>query len=78
VCEVSVLTRRPEHALRLREEGLRISGKSDLVARIRATSEPRELPPFDLGIFAVKATELDRAAGRLAGLVLRLSGRWPI
>jgi len=71
VCEVWVLTRRPEHARRLREEGLRVSGKSNLQARVGATSEAAELPEFDLGIVAVKATELDQVGRRLAGLAGR-------
>ncbi|MBV8430482.1 MAG: 2-dehydropantoate 2-reductase [Solirubrobacterales bacterium] len=68
VCEVWVLTRRPEHAERLEADGLRVSGKSDLVGRMRATAEASELPPFDLGIIAVKATELEPVAVRLSGL----------
>lgn len=68
VCEVWVLTRRAEHAEALEREGLRISGKSELVGRVRATSEAAQLPRFDLGIIAVKATDLDHVAARLAGL----------
>jgi 2-dehydropantoate 2-reductase len=68
VCELWVLTRRPEHAERLAREGLRVSGKSDLLARVRATSEAAELPPFDLGIVAVKATDLHRVGAMLCGL----------
>jgi 2-dehydropantoate 2-reductase len=68
VCEVWVLTRRAAHAERLRVDGLRVSGKSSFVARPAATSDAAELPPFDLGIFAVKALDLDEAAGRLGGL----------
>jgi 2-dehydropantoate 2-reductase len=68
VREVWVLTRRPEHAERLESEGLRVSGKSDLIGRLRATAEASELPPFDLGIVAVKATDLEPVAVRLSGL----------
>jgi 2-dehydropantoate 2-reductase len=68
VCQVWVLTRRTEQAERLESEGLRISGKSELVGHVRATAEPSELPPFDLGIVAVKATDLDIVAARLSGL----------
>jgi 2-dehydropantoate 2-reductase len=68
VCEVWVLTRRAEQAERLESDGLRISGKSDLVGRVRATAEPSELPPFDLGIVAVKATDLDTVAARVSGI----------
>jgi 2-dehydropantoate 2-reductase len=65
--EVSVLTRRPEHAEALNDDGLRISGKSDFTARVRATADPAELPEFDLGIIATKATQLAEAAAALAG-----------
>jgi 2-dehydropantoate 2-reductase len=68
VCELWVLTRRPEQAERLESEGLRISGKSELVGRLHATSEPTQLPPFDLGIVAVKATDLEQVAASLSGL----------
>jgi 2-dehydropantoate 2-reductase len=67
VAEVSVLTRRREHARALGEHGLEISGKSRREARVRATADPSELPDFDLGILATKATDLEDAASRLAG-----------
>jgi 2-dehydropantoate 2-reductase len=67
VAEVSVLTRRPEHAHALDRHGLRISGKSMRKARVAATADPVELPDFDLGILATKATDLESAAARLAG-----------
>jgi 2-dehydropantoate 2-reductase len=66
-CEVSVLTRRDEHARALTDEGLRISGKSDFTARVYATADPGELPDFDLGILATKATQLEEAAAGLEG-----------
>ena len=68
VCEVWVLTRRPHHAQRLTEEGLTITGKSEIVGRVHATAEAAELPGFDLGIIAVKATDLDNVGLRLTGL----------
>ena len=49
------------------EDGLRISGKSDFTARVYATADPDELPDFDLGIVATKATQLEDAAAALAG-----------
>ena len=67
VAEVSVLTRRAEHARALEERGLRVSGKSDFVARVCATARAQELAEFDLGILATKATELEEAAARLEG-----------
>jgi 2-dehydropantoate 2-reductase len=68
VCEVSLLVRRPEHAQALEREGLRVSGKSELVTRVSATTDPAELAPFDLGILAVKATDLELVAERLRGI----------
>jgi 2-dehydropantoate 2-reductase len=67
VAEVSVLTRREEHARALTEQGLRVSGKSDFVASVHATADVDTLPDFDLGILATKATELEAAAARLEG-----------
>ena len=65
--EVSVLTRRPEHAHALNNGGLRISGKSSFTARVFATADPGDLLDFDLGIVATKATQLEEAARALAG-----------
>jgi 2-dehydropantoate 2-reductase len=67
VAEVWVLTRRAEHARALEDEGLRISGKHDFTARLRATADPEELPDVDLAILATKATQLVEAAAALAG-----------
>ena len=67
VTDVFVLTRRAEHARALNEQGLRISGKGDFVARVTATADPAELPTFDLGIIATKALDVEEASERLAG-----------
>jgi 2-dehydropantoate 2-reductase len=65
--EVSVLTRRTEQADALNADGLHISGKSDFTARVHATADPAEIPDFDLGIVATKATQLEEATAGLAG-----------
>jgi 2-dehydropantoate 2-reductase len=65
--EVTVLTRRPEHAAALNERGLAVSGKSAFAARLAATADPAELPEADLAIVATKALDLEDAASRLAG-----------
>ena len=70
VSEVSVLTRRPEHAEALNREGLTITGRSDRHARVRASADPADLVPFDVAIVATKASGL-RAA------VQALEGRFP-
>ena len=67
VCDVSVLTRRRAHADALNRDGLRVTGRSDRHARVTATSDPDELPDFEVAIVATKAGELDAAAEALEG-----------
>jgi len=67
VCDVSVLTRRREHADALNRDGLRVSGKSDRQARVTATHDPAKLPAFDVAIVATKASGLEAAAEALEG-----------
>jgi 2-dehydropantoate 2-reductase len=69
VADVSVLTRRAGHADALAREGLRVSGRHDFVAEVAATHDPARLEPFDLGIIATKATQVEEAAAALAGRV---------
>ncbi len=66
-CEVSVLTRRREHADALNEHGLRVSGKSERHVHVAATDDPDALPPFDVAIIATKASGLEQAARLLEG-----------
>jgi 2-dehydropantoate 2-reductase len=70
VFEVSVLCRREEHARALNEHGLRVSGRHDFTATLRASTDPGELPEPELAIVATKTTEVAAAAARL-------EGRWP-
>jgi 2-dehydropantoate 2-reductase len=58
VAEVWVLTRRTEQADALNREGIRVSGTHEFSVRLRATENPEELPEFDLGIVATKATQV--------------------
>lgn len=58
VAEVWVLTRRKAHAEALNREGLQVSGTHNFKATLRATNDPAELPDFDLGIVATKATQV--------------------
>jgi len=67
VAEVSVLTRRREHADALNRDGLRVTGRSDRRASLFATSDPDQLPAFDVGIVATKAEGLEDAAASLDG-----------
>jgi 2-dehydropantoate 2-reductase len=70
VCEVSVLTRREEHARALNDEGPRVSGRSDLASSLQAATDPAALPEPELAIVATKGTEL-------AAVAERLEGHWP-
>jgi 2-dehydropantoate 2-reductase len=70
VADVSVLTRRREHADALNRDGLRVTGRSDRHADVTAAANPEELEPFDLGIVATKAHGLEEAA-------MSLEGRFP-
>jgi 2-dehydropantoate 2-reductase len=68
VADVTVLTRREEHAAALREQGLRVSGRSDFTARLEATTDPSGLPEdAELAILACKSTDLEPLAARLEG-----------
>lgn len=67
VADVSVLTRRTEHAEALKAHGLRVSGRSDFTARLVAATDPDDLPEPELVILACKGTDLEPLAQRLAG-----------
>jgi 2-dehydropantoate 2-reductase len=67
VAEVSVLTRREEHARALNEEGLRVSGRADFTSRVLASTDPAALPEPELVIVACKGGDLEPLASRLAG-----------
>ena len=65
VAEVWVRVRRKDQAAAINREGLRVSGTHNFSVRLHATDDPGELPEFDLGIVATKATQLRES---LAGL----------
>jgi 2-dehydropantoate 2-reductase len=68
VADVTVLTRREEHAAALREHGLRVSGRGDFTAPLDATADPAALPAdAELAILACKGTDLEALAARLEG-----------
>jgi 2-dehydropantoate 2-reductase len=58
VAEVWALVRRKEQAEALNRDGLSVSGTHNFSATLRATHDPRELPDFDFGIVATKATQV--------------------
>lgn len=63
----TVLTRRESHAQDLNAHGLRVSGKSDLHARVHASTDPAELGDVDLVILATKATAVEESAATMRG-----------
>jgi 2-dehydropantoate 2-reductase len=67
VADVGVLTRRADHARVLNEEGLRVSGRSDFTARVRAATDAAELGDAELVIVACKGGDLESLAASLAG-----------
>jgi 2-dehydropantoate 2-reductase len=67
VAEVTVLTRRSEHARALNDQGLRVTGRSSHTARVTAAVDPAELPEPELVIVACKGTDLETVAMRLEG-----------
>ena len=67
VVDVSVLTRREEHARALNEHGLRVSGRAEFQAEVTAATTPGALPEPDLVIVASKGGDVDTMAGQLAG-----------
>jgi 2-dehydropantoate 2-reductase len=70
VAEVTVLTRRAEHAAALNDGGLRVSGRGDFISRMTAAVSPDALPAPDLVIVASKG-------GDVEALATQLSGHWP-
>ena len=67
VVDMAVLTRRKEHAKALNEEGLRVSGKSELHASVRASTDAADLGEVDLVIIASKALAVEACAGMIEG-----------
>lgn len=57
-----------EHTRAINERGLRISGAADFIARLHATSVPKEIPPCDFGIVATKSTHTRPAIQQTAHL----------
>jgi 2-dehydropantoate 2-reductase len=49
------------HADAINEHGLRLSGAGEIVGRLRATSDPAELPACDFGIVATKSMHTSAA-----------------
>ncbi len=68
VAEVWVFARRPEHARSINDRGIRVTGRNEFHAQLRAASDARELPDFDFGIVATKANQTREAFAPVAHL----------
>lgn len=62
-----------EHTRAIKERGLQISGATEFTVRLHATSQPREIPPCEFGIFATKSTHT-RAAIQQSAHIFSSSG----
>jgi 2-dehydropantoate 2-reductase len=65
VADVWAFVRREDHARTLNREGLRVSGKHEFHASLRATTKSDELPECDLAIIATKATQVADSMARV-------------
>jgi 2-dehydropantoate 2-reductase len=54
------------HVAAINETGLRLTGADELVGRLRATTDPSELPAFDFGIVATKCMHTGAAVAATA------------
>ena len=54
------------HVDAINADGLRLTGAGEVHARLRATSDPTELPPCDFGIVATKAMHTETAIAATA------------
>jgi len=61
VVEVWAFVRREEHALALKRDGLRVSGKHEFHVSLKATSRPEEIPDCELAIVATKARQVEES-----------------
>ncbi len=67
IIDTTVLTRRQEHADALNRDGLKVSGKSELQAKVQASTDPADLGDIDLVIIATKALAVEASAKMIAG-----------
>jgi 2-dehydropantoate 2-reductase len=57
--EVWAFVRRQDHAEALNRDGLRVTGKHEFHASLKATTRPEDLPECDLAIVSCKATQVE-------------------
>lgn len=67
VVESTVLTRRRDHADLLNTDGLQVSGKSRIQAKVIASTDPADLGDVDLVIIATKANAVEDSARAIEG-----------
>lgn len=68
VAEVWIFARRAEHAQNINEHGIRVTGRNEFHAQLRATTEAGDLSKFDFGIVATKANQTWEAFAPVAHL----------
>ncbi len=68
VAEVWALVRRKDHARSINERGIRVTGRSQFRADLKAATDPTDLPQFDFGIVATKASQARVAFAPIAHL----------
>jgi 2-dehydropantoate 2-reductase len=71
VAEVWAYDLQRDHVDAINKGGLRISGVSDMVADVRATADPAEIPPCEYGIVATKSMHTEAAIAATAGVFER-------
>jgi 2-dehydropantoate 2-reductase len=67
VSEVWAFVRREDHAQALNREGLHVTGSHEFAVKLRATTNPSDLPEFDFGIIATKATQVEESIRAVGG-----------
>ncbi|MBE9538748.1 MAG: 2-dehydropantoate 2-reductase [Proteobacteria bacterium] len=65
--DMTVLVRRESHARDLNESGLKVTGKSNLTARVLASTDPADLGDVDLVIIATKTTAVEASVKKFKG-----------
>jgi len=55
-----------EHVRAIRAQGLRVSGAAEFTSKVNAVSDPRDIPPCEVGIFAIKSLQTRAAAAETA------------
>jgi 2-dehydropantoate 2-reductase len=68
VAEAWVFVRRAEHARAINNGGIRVTGRNEFQTPLQATRNARELPNFDFGIVATKASQTREAFAPVAHL----------